>query len=63
MGARSFRQRDFDQLSLRFSQAFSWRRNTLVTAARYDTTLDGTAPIESQFRGGFLQLSGYQPRG
>ena len=54
---------DFDQLSLRFSQAFSWRRNTLVTAARYDTTLDGTAPIESQFRaGGFLQLSGYQPR-
>ena len=54
---------DFDQLRLRFAQAFSWGRNTLVAAARYDTTLEGTAPIESQFRaGGFLQLSGYQPR-
>jgi NTE family protein len=62
--ARGFRLRDsdFDQLSLRFSQAFSWRRNTLMRRA-LDTTLDGTAPIESQFRaGGFLQLSGYQPR-
>ena len=54
---------DFDQLRLRYSQAFSWRRNTLIAAARYETTLEGTAPIESQFRaGGFLQLSGYQPR-
>ena len=54
---------DFDQLRLRFSQAFPWRRNTLIASARFETTLEGTAPIESQFRaGGFLQLSGYQPR-
>ena len=54
---------DFDQLRLRYSHAYSWRRNTVVASARLDTTLEGTAPIESQFRaGGFLQLSGYQPR-
>jgi NTE family protein len=54
---------DFDQLRLRYSLPYSWGRNTVVAAARYETTIDGVAPIESQFRaGGFLQLSGCSSR-
>ena len=36
-------------------------RNSLVLLARFNTTLDDDAPIESLFRGGgFLQLSGFE---
>jgi NTE family protein len=53
---------DFDQLRLRYAQAFPWGRNTLLAGVRYETTLDGDAPIESRFRaGGFLRLSGFRP--
>jgi NTE family protein len=53
---------DFDQLHFRYAHAFPWGRNTLAAGLNYDTTLDGEAPIESQFRaGGFLRLSGFNP--
>ncbi|MGB5261015.1 MAG: patatin-like phospholipase family protein [Gammaproteobacteria bacterium] len=36
-------------------------RNSLILGARFNTTLDDDAPIESLFRGGgFLQLSGFE---
>jgi len=38
-------------------------RHSLLALARYQTTLDGQAPIYAAFRaGGFARLSGYNPR-
>lgn len=51
---------NFNQGNLSYVQAYSWGRNTVVGAMRYNTTFNDQAPIESQYRlGGFLRLSGY----
>ncbi|HSG66689.1 MAG TPA: patatin-like phospholipase family protein [Gammaproteobacteria bacterium] len=50
---------DFDQLSLSASYAKTWDRYTLLSTLRYDTTLEGTAPLTSEFLfGGLFDLSG-----
>lgn len=50
---------DFDQFSLVASYAKTWDRYTLLSTLRYDTTLEGTAPLTSEFRfGGLFDLSG-----
>jgi NTE family protein len=50
----------FDQLSLAAGFAKTWGRYTLLSTARYDTTLEGIAPLTSSFRlGGLFDLSGY----
>lgn len=50
---------DFDQLSFSASFAKTWERYTLLSTIRYDTTLDGVAPVTSEFRfGGLFDLSG-----
>lgn len=51
---------DFDQVSLGYSQVFTWGRNTLFGSLTLNTTLDDDAPIQSLYRlGGFLGLSGF----
>ena len=51
---------DFDQLLLDVGQARTWGRYSLLGGLRYLRTLDGEAPLVSQFRlGGFTSLSGY----
>ena len=51
---------DFNQGSLAYTHAYTWGRNTLVGALRYNTTFNDQAPLVSQYRlGGFLRLSGY----
>ncbi len=53
---------EFDQLTIGFSAANSWGRNTLLTGVRYGTTINGQAPLERLYRlGGFLNLSGLNP--
>jgi NTE family protein len=50
----------FNQGNLNYVQAYSWGRNTVIGALRYNTTFNDNAPVESQYRlGGFLRLSGY----
>ncbi len=50
---------DFDQLSFSASVARTWERYTLLSTLRYDTTLNGVAPITRAFRfGGLFDLSG-----
>jgi NTE family protein len=50
---------DIDQWSLRTQGARTWGRQTLLAALRYDTTVEGQAPLHNHFRiGGFLDLSG-----
>lgn len=50
---------DFDQLSLSAAFAKTWGRYTLLSTLRYDTTLNGIAPLTSEFRlGGLFDLSG-----
>ncbi len=50
---------DFDQLSFSASFAKTWERYTLLSTIRYDTTLNGVAPLTSAFRfGGLFDLSG-----
>ncbi|NIW23311.1 MAG: hypothetical protein GWN29_01400, partial [Gammaproteobacteria bacterium] len=43
---------DFDQLSFSASFAKTWERYTLLSTIRYDTTLNGVAPLTSAFRFG-----------
>ena len=53
---------DFNQVLLRFGQAYTQGRNHYVGMFHFDTTLDNDAPPQSLFRtGGFLNLSGYRP--
>ena len=53
----------FDQLSVLGSAAFTRSRNTLVAFGLYNTTRNGTAPIQSLFPlGGFGRLSGFTAR-
>ncbi len=50
---------DFDQLSFSASFAKTWELYTLLSTIRYDTTLEGVAPVVSEFRfGGLFDLSG-----
>jgi NTE family protein len=50
---------DFDQLRLSASFAKTWNRYTVLSTIRYDTTLNGIAPLTSEFRfGGLFDLSG-----
>ncbi|MDH3419825.1 MAG: patatin-like phospholipase family protein [Gammaproteobacteria bacterium] len=50
---------DFDQLSFSANFARTWARYTLLSTIRYDTTIDGVAPLTSEFRfGGLFDLSG-----
>lgn len=50
---------DFDQLLFDLAYAKTWGRHTLLSTARYDVTISGTAPLHLAFRmGGFLDLSG-----
>jgi NTE family protein len=49
----------FEQLQLRMSGARTWGRHTLYGGVRYNATLSGTAPLQSQFRlGGFFEIGG-----
>jgi len=53
---------DFDQLRIGIAAANSWGRHTVLTSIAYDTTFDGQAPLQRQYRlGGFLNLSGLNP--
>ena len=50
----------FDQLLLATSYARTWGRYSLLGGAEYLRTINGEAPLVSQFRlGGFTSLSGY----
>jgi len=50
----------FDQVSLAVGIAKTWDRYTLLSTARYDTTIEGVAPLTSSFRmGGLFDLSGF----
>ncbi|HEX9876838.1 MAG TPA: patatin-like phospholipase family protein [Gammaproteobacteria bacterium] len=54
---------DFDQLSLDAGFARSWGLYTMFSTLRYDTTLNGEAPITSHYRlGGLFDLSGLGPQ-
>ena len=54
---------EFERLSLRSAQAWSWKRNTFVGTVRIGSDLGSDMPLYSQFElGGFLNLSGL-PRG
>jgi len=49
----------FDQLRLNAGVAFTRKESTLMLNGFYNSTISGSAPIQSQFRlGGFGQLSG-----
>jgi NTE family protein len=51
---------DFDQLLIDFRHARTWGRYSLLGGFSYLQTVDGEAPLVSQFRlGGFTSLSGY----
>ena len=51
---------DFDQANAGFFLARTWGRHTLVGGLTLNTTVKGTAPIQSLNRlGGFLRLSGF----
>ena len=50
----------FEQFLLTGTIAKSWGKHTLVGSVRYNTTISGTAPIQSVFRaGGMFNLSGF----
>jgi len=50
----------FDQMLLNGAIVKSWGLHTLIGAIDYQSTISGTAPIQSVFRaGGFLNLSGF----
>jgi NTE family protein len=50
---------DFDQLLISAAHAKTWGRYTLLTTARYDSTISGVAPFDRLYQfGGFLDLSG-----
>ncbi|NJN52735.1 MAG: BamA/TamA family outer membrane protein, partial [Gammaproteobacteria bacterium] len=52
----------FEQLDASALSAATWGRHTLLVGARYGTTFDGDAPVQSLFRaGGLFRLSGFQP--
>ena len=52
---------DYDQLRFGVAKPLTWKRNTLIPALIYNTTLDDEGSLESFFRGGgFLRLSGFQ---
>lgn len=49
----------YDQLLLDWSHARSWGRHTVLSSARYDSTISGQAPAYALFSlGGFRDLSG-----
>lgn len=49
----------FDQFRLALASARTWGRHTLFAGLRYNSTLTGTAPVQSQFRiGGFFDIGG-----
>ncbi len=51
---------DFDQATLDMYGTGSWGKNTLLWGARYFTTYNGEAPIQSRFRlGGLFDLPGF----
>lgn len=51
---------EFDKVSLKTTQAFSFGRDTLVGSARLGTDLGSQIPFYAQFElGGFLNLSGF----
>ena len=53
---------DFNSLFLAFTQAMTWRDNTLVLDARSGTSFENTNTINNlYFLGGFLNLSGLKP--
>jgi NTE family protein len=50
---------DFDQVLFATVHAKTWGRHTLVSTFRYDSTINGEAPLNRLFTmGGFLDLSG-----
>lgn len=54
-------RRDYDQVHLTYSHAFSWESNTLIGGLVGATTLDDDAPLEGLFQiGGLFRLSGLQ---
>ncbi len=51
---------DFDQATVDVYGTKSWGTNTLLAGARYLTTYNGEAPIQSRFRlGGLFELPGF----
>ncbi len=51
---------EFDQLLLRASLVKSWGKHTVIGSMTYNSTISGTAPIQSLFRaGGFFNLAGF----
>jgi NTE family protein len=54
---------EYDQVALRAVTAKTFGRHTLVGSVRYESTIDGTAPIHALPQlGGFFDLSGYSER-
>jgi NTE family protein len=50
---------DYDQLLVSLAHAHTWKRSTLLTTVRYDSTISGESPPYALFRiGGFRDLSG-----
>ena len=50
---------EFDQFQFRLGAAKTWGRHTMFAGVRYNSTLSGTAPLQSQFRiGGFYEIAG-----
>ncbi len=50
---------DYDQIRVRANYAKTWSRYTLLSSLRYDSTVNGTAPVYSLFElGGLFDLSG-----
>jgi len=51
---------EFEQFLLTGTITKSWGKNTLLGSVEYNTTISGTAPIQSLFRaGGIFNLSGF----
>jgi NTE family protein len=51
---------EYEQAALRVIGAKTFGRHTVVGGVRYDTTIDGTAPVHALSRlGGFFNLSGF----
>jgi NTE family protein len=50
---------DFDQALVNAAYAQTWGRHTVLSTLRYETTINGQAPVASMFRlGGLFDLSG-----
>jgi NTE family protein len=51
---------NFDQVSMRWNMATSWKKNSLLARTELSTTLDDNAPLQNRFKlGGLFNLSGF----